>query len=183
MPQRKVVMTKTDIVESLKKEAKDNPVFSAVAHVFAVRQRARQEVTMKRLLAKMKAEGFSYTESDYSPVLKFLAHLGFGRLETNAKGQVLALRDIKTTLQSIGAVACGEKGKLQSFNKRHQFGRLIDRPKAVRKNREQLPKVEESPTVFFSVTLKGKPVKVELSSDMTSEEIADLISAFRTVKS
>lgn len=118
--------TPKDIVEKLRNEAAKNPVFSAICHVFAIRERTRQQVTMGTLRIVMSQEGFNFESVRYEECLRFLADLGLGRLDFAPNGKVRALKDIRTTLQSIGQAALNTSpnGKLENFRPRAVFTNL-----------------------------------------------------------
>lgn len=103
-------MTKEQIAEALKKQRVNDPVWDAVAHVLAFRQRNRSTLTTKGLWLKMRKEGFNYNEGSYAPVVKFLAGLGIGKLQTTKRGRAVGLKDIRVPLQQIGVTACGPEG-------------------------------------------------------------------------
>ncbi len=109
----------------LRDEAARNPVFSAVAHAFALRQRARQQITMARLKVAMASEGYEFTRVQLEQVLKFLASQNLGTLDYGPKGRVRALKNIKVTLQSIGLAAVAGK---QSFERLRVPSKFIKLP-------------------------------------------------------
>jgi len=106
----------TQIVEALRAECARNPILSAVCHVFAIRERARQQVTIGSLVLRMAQEGYKYTKGDYQNVLRFFANLGIGTLEFNPNNkEVRALKNIRLTLQSIGRAAVTTDNVLEKF--------------------------------------------------------------------
>lgn len=112
------------VVETLKKEADKDEAFKDVSHVFASRKRARRQVTVASLANRMAKEGFGHSRTDYARVLRRLADLGFGSLQKDAKGNIKALKDIRISLQSIGAAAVGEAQKLINARQRVKFSAL-----------------------------------------------------------
>lgn len=117
-------MNTQTVVEILKKEADKDTVFKDVAHVFAQRKRARRQVTVTSLAARMAKEGFDYSKSEYARVLKRLSDLGLGSLQQDARGRIKALKDIKISLQSIGAAAVGSSKNLVNRTDRIKFNHL-----------------------------------------------------------
>jgi hypothetical protein len=115
------------LVSKLRNEVVNNEVFSAVMHKFALRQRARAQVTLHSLTQTMDKEGFKYTRADYVEVLKVLGGLGFGKLEYDSKKRLIALKNVNTTLQSIGKAAVG-KGELKKVQFKNKFNTLTTMP-------------------------------------------------------
>lgn len=103
----------SQIIEKLRMEAAQNPAFNAIAHIFALRERTRAQVTIKTLANTMLKEGFSFSMEDYENILKFLHALGLGTIDVNHKGRVRGLKNIKVTLQSIGLATVARKEALE----------------------------------------------------------------------
>jgi hypothetical protein len=110
-----------EVIQKLKQTGAENPAAHAMFSVWAKRQRARHQVTMQSLLARMALEGYKYAPKDYATVLELLADLGFGTLERGRQGDVAALRGIRTTLQSIGRAAVGESVDFKTFKQRQKY--------------------------------------------------------------
>lgn len=171
-------MTTATVIETLKHDADKDAAFNAVCHVFALRKRARHMVSLRALTKKMEAEGFKYSTEQYASILKRLATLGVGRLETDAKGKVRALRDIKLTLQSIGKAALGERLTVARRNARNVFTQLPVAA-ATKERVETLWKApERRMNLRIRVPLGGKLVDVEVPKGLSKEEIAVFISKF-----
>lgn len=173
-------MNKNQVIESLQAQAKTNKVFSDVVHDFALRERARNIVTVQALKQRMKAERFNYSDKEYAETLEILARMGFGTIELDNKGKVKALKDIKVTLQSIGKVAVGADTHLDKNHFRNKFKPIITEvpaqviPKPLRTELKSL-----STVLSITLDVKGKPVVVTLPKDLSNEEIADLIGRFK----
>lgn len=115
-------MKTNNIVEQLRNEVKTNKCLDAVCHVFAIRERARQQVTLTSLRQTMTREGYSFSFDEYEGVLKFLAKIGIGKLQKDSKGHIQALIDIKLTLQSLGLVAIDKDNQqVKKFVSRNQY--------------------------------------------------------------
>lgn len=171
-------MNMQETIVALKREAAVNPCANAVFHVFALRQRARQQVTIVALTAKMEDEGFKFKVNQYQDLLKFLANLDLGTLAMDSKGRIRALTQVKITLQSIGEAAIGTKTKFDSFKQRAKFRVLPARGRiAVKKQ----PPAGATAGVQLSVTavINGKAVTMWLPKELSSSEIATLLSHFR----
>lgn len=135
--------TKTDLVAKLKQEADSNAAFKAVCTVFAVRERARQQVTVNSLARVMNREGFEFTKDDYKTVLARLAEFGVGRLDRAPNGRLRALKGINVKLQSIGKAAV-DGGALTPFKPQVRF--------------KELPTIVEAPKVSQKKTPKAKTI-------------------------
>lgn len=107
-------MKTEQVVQAIVKEMKENPAADAVMHSWALRKRARSTVTLGALHKRMQAEGFQFEYEEYKRILKLLAHSGIGKLELDSKGEPVALKEIRTTLQSIGKAACEGKSVLKA---------------------------------------------------------------------
>lgn len=203
-------MERTQVIDTLRKEAQNDPFANAAFMVCAVRPRARFRVTLDGLKQRMVKEGFKDFDNERAArFLGLLANLGFGRLEKDAKGRVVALTDIRTTLQSIGKAALGEEVSLDKFRKRNRYTKLAEVPKAAMaavdlKQEPQLkrpapapkPPVKKKPElvsvptpkpigtslVGLAVTLAGRTVRIPVTEDMSHEEIALIIERFREPK-
>jgi hypothetical protein len=191
-------MNEQTAIQTLKKEIKSNPAADAVFHLFAARQRARHQVTVRALFYKMSKEGFKFTKSDYAAVLKRVGQLGFGRIEYDRTGNVQALKDIKVTLQSLGeAVIRQEQVAISAYNKRNRFTQLASSVAAdLRAEQPKPPKLavvkapekqvvvypyRSASTVSITLTIAGKPVILPIPGELSPEEIAALISHLRGV--
>lgn len=117
-------MNQMQVIETLKRETPNNKTLSDTMLSFASRDRARHAVTLTGLMNRMKNEGFEHARDEYARVLQLLAHLGIGKLDVDPKGQIRALKDVRTTLQSIGEAALNEDGKLELAKRRNRFGRI-----------------------------------------------------------
>lgn len=168
------------VVEALKKKVAEDKTARDVFHVMSLRERARNVVTLGGLDQRMKKEGFNYEKGDYVTVLKFMASLGFGKLETDSRGRVTALKDIKTTLQSIGEVAMGLNAELHPWKQRNKF-RVLSSPtlKAVPKAVEPEAAPTLSIPVSLTVVINGKAVNVALPNNLNERDVADLVMRFR----
>ncbi len=114
----------TNIVGVLRQHVSINPVFSAVMHKFALRQRARSQVTLHSLVQTMHNEGFEHSREEYIEVLKILGKLGLGKLEYSKTNRLTALKDVTITLQSIGMAAVSKSDKLSKVHFANKFKKL-----------------------------------------------------------
>lgn len=173
-------MTNNELVESLKYELETNKVSNAVFHVFALRQRARNDITLESLAIKMKSEGFNYPASELAHVLKFLANVGVGRLELDSRGRVKALRDIKIKLQSIGQAACGQVSRVDMNKQRHRFTTLPMKSMAhdIVMPSKPVQQVNQTP-VQVTLEFNGKPMSFNFPKHFNERDIAEVISRFR----
>lgn len=169
-----------EMVMSLQKEVQQDAAFNAVAHVLALRERARGQLTLRALSQRMKKEKFNYSDAQYAAILKKLAHLGFGRLDTDFKGRVRGLKEIKMTLQSIGAAACGQKVSLSHHRQRNRFLTVVPPtdirnapPTQAERRVSALAQIEK---IALSVVINGKSLKLEIPREFTAEEVSAVIS-------
>ncbi len=177
-------MNQNEAIVSLKKVVESDKAASAVFHVFALRKRARHMVTILGLMQRMKAEGFEYSRGQYEAILKIMAEHGFGKLEKDPKGQVTALKDIKTTLQSLGKAVLSQDEKLKGFKQRNRFNDLVATAEAIRTNPEAIAvrPFRVSGTVSITLSINGKPIIIPVPSDLTPEETAGLINRLQDNK-
>jgi hypothetical protein len=118
-------MDKARAIEVLKQAANKNKTANDVFHDFALRERARSQVTVRALFNRMKKAGFDYTSNDYASVLKLMSECGFGELRTNKRGSIVGLFGVSTALQSIGqAVVGGKREPLRNYAPRNKYSPL-----------------------------------------------------------
>jgi len=162
-----------DLNAQLKEHAKENPVFAAVCHVFAVRERARHQVTVATLRNTLAKEGFNYKTEDLIDVLKFMASIGLGQLRKSGH-KIVALEEIRYSLQSIGKTAISDMNKLDEFKQPRRFYQLPPNPpKAV----EKAPVKEGPYPVALTTKINGKIVEVPLPSNWTSEQFIEFFAS------
>lgn len=177
------------IIESLRKEAETNQVFNAICHIFAVRERARQQVTLSTLTVTVAREGYKFSKEDLQKALKFLADKGLGKLEKDAKGRIVALKNIAVTLQSIGKVALDKKETLEAFSPAFKFDRLMDKKEFQTETKQQEPIAPAVPNPRYSVEktegaksivvkIEGKPVSFLVPQDIQPEDLARIVNSF-----
>ncbi len=175
-------MQQDQVINSLRHEAQRNPVVADVFHVFATRQRARHQVTVRALSMRMEKEGFKYKNNDYVGVLKLLSDTGFGVLRRDVKGQVTALTNIKVTLQSLGRAVIGKDKELKALTFRNKFSSLSPMAKIITNEAKPKPAVypyRAVSSVSITLTINKKPVIIPLPNTLTPEEIAALIKHFQ----
>lgn len=178
-------MNQIEAIESLRKEVSSNPVAKDVFHVFAARQRARNRVSVRALSLRMDKEGFKHDPKEYAAVLGAMHKAGFGQLERNRKGKVTGLKDVRITLQSLGAAVLGQKVKLQNLKDRHHYGTLVSTAAALKEDPKRPVAVYPfrlSGNVSITFTINGKPIIVPIPGDLTPDEIAALIQQFNPAK-
>lgn len=186
-------MKLSESLKTLQKQSVEHRVVNDVLHVFAVRKRARSMITIRGLAARMKAEGFEeHSDDDYRKVLKLLAEAGFGKLEMDTKGRVVALKDIRVTLQSIGKAVLNEEVKLKGFTPRTKYEKVptdsanppvLPQTPASQKKQEITEARNGSRTISMPLNISfdmgaGKPVVITLPKGLSQDEIALLISQF-----
>lgn len=181
-------MEKTQVIETLKKEAKSNPTANAVFHVWALRERTRDQVTLEALTAKMHREGYEFEKSEYAALLDKLGKLGFGTIRVK-NGRTEALTGVKTTLQSIGSAALGERQRLQDWHQKNRFTELAASaerrqpaevvPPVVVPTPSEKPAIIERTKIKIVLDINGRSVDVIVPETMRSEDITALIKKLR----
>jgi len=175
------------LVEELRRLAQ-RPAFNAVCHVFAIRERARQQVTLNSLSLRMLEEGYKHGTKDYAQVLKDLAGLGIGNLEFDPKTkEIRALKNIKLTLQSIGKAAVGDVSKVDGFSPQHSYAALPVRAvptitPAPEKAPEKSEKKEADYRVKIVALINSKEIEFPLPLALTIKEIGELLAMCFTKK-
>lgn len=184
-------MTQNQAIETLKLKAATIPAVGAVLLQWSTRDRARNQVTLRALSQKMKREGYKHEPAEYALALKAMSEAGFGTLETDAKGKVKALKNIKVKLQSVGQSVLGTDGSLKPFRPRNRFQTLNTKPveattapkppaQVVLKRRAtDKIKVQKSPPVSILVIINGKDVVIPIPANMTAEDVGALVRNFQ----
>lgn len=184
MNQPEVLQTKNHekIIDALRTEAQTNKVFASVMLVFAVRERARYQVTIPALKYRMQKEGYNFTVEQLAKVLSFLASLSIGKLSFDAGGKVKALIDIKLTLQSVGQAAMGQIAITEQFKQARRYAPLAV-PPAPKPAQEIVNKpVPKPPTeankhkVFLSASIDGHYINFPTPMVLTADELLDLVT-------
>lgn len=174
------------IVEKLRMEAKNSPVFRSIAEVFTKRERTRGQITAAALAIKMTQTDRNISVQQCQEALAFLGRINCGRPYFDAKGEFKSLKLIKFTLQSIGMAALGETTKLDPFMTRIPY---VNK-KAVAAKPTVVPKPNE-PTkiqvmlsdkatvgVSLQVTVDGKDMVFDLPHKIAPKELGALLARF-----
>lgn len=195
-PTKNVPLSQSMVIAELRKEAAKSPVFSNVMHVFALRERARQQVTIPALRLRMGSEGFNYTRHDYMRVLRFLASVGLGTLELSA-GEVIALKNVKITLQSIGMAAVSNGDKLTPFTPQYDY-QTLEAPKRGHnivktppvQNTADTSEIKLEPSkstsnqkthpATLTIVIDGKAISFPLPSGVTTAQLGELLAEFHS---
>lgn len=178
-----------DVVAMLRERANKSVAFNAMVHVFALRERTRQQITLANLFQVMLREGFRHTKLEYAKELEFMAALGIGKLEHDSKGRLRALKGIQVTLQSIGLAAAAKKDSLDRVTLIPTFTSLPIITDVIKKTP---PKVEKSSysaavlktTIKAKLTLEsdGKNIELVEFPDVTAAQLLDLITMLNTIR-
>lgn len=173
----KTTLGSNSLATKLREEAGKSPTFNAMCHIFALRQRSRQKITLHSLQATMKKEGFSFTAAEYTATLEFMHGAGVGTLEYSPRGAVRALANIKFSLQSIGLAALAK----QDVTVKHQtspppqFKKVPGVPPPLPKTTTPPPSTPKVAAEPMSPLVKKYPVQLVLKMD--SEDVrVDLLS-------
>lgn len=173
------------IVPVLRTEAASNPVMNDVMSLFASRQRARQEVTLRALYYKMYKEGFSHRREAYAQVLQRLAELGVGEIQKNYRGRIVALKNVRITLQSLGKAVLQGGMVLRTMRRRNRYQSLPTTANAnptapvIPITRAPKPKATEIAMGATKLTVLycGKNVGIDLPTGLTAKQLVGLMSA------
>lgn len=168
-------MSQNEMIEVLKQEAAKNETFKTVCLMWAFRERARSQVTVTALSARMKKEGFDFPKSRYRDILKFLAGAGLGKLDTAPNGDIRALKEIKVSLQSLGKSVCSGSKDLKNIQKRNKYQKV-----AVPRQPSGAAVVArpQSTSVVLTFVINGKAINVSVPQGLTPIEIGTLVSKF-----
>lgn len=176
------MLNQKEVIEKLKKEAAHNPVAKDVFYMWAMRQRARNQVTVQALSQRMAEQGFKHTDDQYREVLKFLHSIGLGRLSTTSKGKITALIEVTLTLQSVGQAAAGS-GSLDKFKSRPVYAKLkqVERREDKRRSSDAIEKAWAAPETKSVVGIAymvgpNKTIYIPVPKELKPNEVADLIS-------
>lgn len=190
------------MVEALQLEAKNNPVFRDICHMFTLRQRTRGRLTVTRLKTAMEEEGFNYSRKQYEEVLKFMGKIGIGQLDFSKRGLVKSLNNVKLKLQSIGTAALSQNASLQSRRQVNRYDTLapvqpiqneapvaetkpLIAPKPIKLKRKIAPAKpvektsEKSYPMYLTMELDGQTVKIPTTAKVTATEIGEFIAEFQ----
>lgn len=176
-------MNEKQLIDKLREKAASDAVASAVLHMFALRRRTRNQISVEMLRRRMKREGYSYTSEQLRPFIVFLAKLGLGQVVKTRRGTVSRLKDIKLTLRSIGLAAVGDGTKLKSFSSKTLTRKPIP---IVRRAPKPPVQVEKAPIppgvkrnfVLTAVLGSGKVINLSIPPDFTGEDVAELVDRF-----
>lgn len=179
-------MSEIEVVEKLMNEAKTNPASSAVFHAFGLRHRTRNEVALSALYHKMRKEGFNFTKDEYLPVIKLLGNLGIGELDVSARGRIKGVKNLKSTLQSIGQIACGQRIMPQPFKSRRTMmtgtrraTRIVRKPKILSSQIKTSQTLESQMGLTLEVNLNGRLLHLPLPKNLNVQDLQVLIDRFR----
>lgn len=167
-----------EVVKALQSEAAHNERFGAIMSMLSERQRGRGNLTIAGLRQKTAEMGGGFSIRDYEHVIQFLASLGLGIIQKNARGRITALTDIEHTLQSIGEAAIKGNVTFTKFKKKMKFKKLDE--KALVPNQKPIlaPKgavVQQQ--MFLVVMVDGKPTVFQptdsdVAAFLTSKKLA-----------
>lgn len=176
------MQVKEEVSTALSEKVKTDPVFNAVAHVWALRERNRHNMTTRGLYYKMRKEGFLYQEKDFEPIFKFISDLGLAKVHSDAKGKVDSIRDFRLPIQAIGQVACGQKPtRVRVANIQAAPGLKPVPTRAIIKEVE--PTLAPQASLSITVFINGKPIKVNMPKDITRDELLTILTKFEEVSS
>lgn len=161
-------MKHINTTEQLKHLAKTNPVATAIFQSFVNRERTRSVLFTRILRRRLIQEGSgAFPIGDVAEVLSTLAKLGFGEVQKSSRGTVLSLKNITTTLQSIGQVALSNNGNvdLTHWQRRNKATPLVA---------DTTPKT--TPGVVLTIMMHGKPVNVSIPKGLQAGDLTQIVT-------
>lgn len=168
-----------NIVEMLRSKARGSKTFENVCVVFAVRERARSQITVASLKQTMLKHGYpDFTSAHASDVIEFLSSLNIGIIHKDTKGRVKALINVKYTLQSIGAAALGETPRVEGFNQKRRFIQLPVKTEKVMEQRKEalIEKSKETYPARVTAELDGRTIDFPLTAIEFKQFLATILS-------
>lgn len=174
-------MTSQDVIETLRAQATSDPVTNAVLHMWALRKRSRNEVTINGLAAKMKKEGFKHGRDEYIPLLRLMSKLGLGKLQVNQKGRVTALKQVETTLQSLGRAVVDVKqpAALRRMKKKNHFAPIALNSETSQVKAPEVPApIKKHPPTSITVQMGTKSLTFPIDPTVNEEEAAFMVGKF-----
>ena len=174
------------IVPALRTEVQTRPIFGDVMALFASRQRARHQVTVRALYYRMAKEGFTYPKHAYATVLERLAALGVGELARDSRGKIRSLKNVRVTLQSLGNAVLQGDNTLRVYKKRNRYQKLPATVTPLRRPTPVLPSIATKPPVLgltrITLAINDKSIGVDLPSNLTTAELAAFLSSWQEKK-
>lgn len=168
-------MNTVEIVKKLKQEAETNDTARAVFLLWAMRQRARNTITVHSLVIAMSKQGFYFPAEKYRLLLKFLASLELGRLKVNSKGRVMALQEVSIKLQSIGKAALNQQVSSFERIKRQPRFKSLMQP-------QHMPLPVISRKLVLTVILgEKKAIDIQIPPNLTTEDLSSLFQGLQNV--
>jgi hypothetical protein len=171
-------MNMTEVIDRLSQEAKSKPAANALFHVWGVRERHARNgvVSMRAVRSQMQEEGFTFDQKEYEAILRLLAELGLGKLDVSHKGEVRGLKEVRTTLKSIGMAACQKSG-LKSARIRNRYSKIAARRAPVAQERQE-PAYAGVTAVGLVVNLGKRSISIPVPKDISGEELSALVAKF-----
>ncbi len=162
------------IISVLRDTSQRSKLAASVFYLFALRERARSRITLRSLMLRMKAEGFTFSKTEYQEFFNLLADLKIGQIERTNRGTIKGLRDIAFTLQSVGRASVGKAEHLVSFkprgNPKLSKPQTLFRPGLTIRN-----PLSKDVLVKLMVTIDNKPWVLEVPKDYTEQDVAKII--------
>lgn len=177
-----VVTSPNDTISMIKRHASDSETFRAMCRSFAARKRTKETVTVRALAVRLETEGYIARKEYLQNELYFLAQIGVGTLKKDNNGNIVALTNLKVTLQSVGKAAGEQVANLKNWKKQKRFKKLIPSQKMpdfretiVKSPKAVIPKKKY--TANLIVNIEGNPVNVA-SFQMAPEELGEFMIEF-----
>lgn len=173
------------MVEKLREETKKSKCLNAICHVFALRERARGQVTLVALKQTMAKEGFTFRDTEYEAALTFLGNVGLGSITRGPKGRVSAITNIRYTLQTIGrAAVSNEQESPKKFIQRNKYTDVPTVPPIAAPINFERPVPEDAikvnpgrlvENVALTASINGMPVVFVIADQLETSQLGKLL--------
>lgn len=160
-----------ELIHALRAAARESKALDAFLHVCTLRQRSRSRLPLASLVKRMRQEGFDLDQEEYEGILRLLGKHGVGTLQTDAKGRVCALNNVRLSLKSLALAVLAQSKTLVAQ------GELLKTSTAT-KTQYGAGATAGFP-VSITVVVNGKPVNFRIPKELDEHEIADLVVRFR----
>lgn len=164
-------MAPNKAIQTLKTLAATNKTANDVFHEMALRERTRNQITVRGLALRMARAGFKHDLAAYRMVIKAMADCGFGVAKYNKTGEIVGVHGIKTTLQSIGRAVIDGASDLKNVGNRNKYS-------PIKMSNDPVPARTEmqKAQVAFDLSKSADLVKRILDSDTPSERKLELLN-------
>lgn len=172
--------TPKDTVSCLRQEAAKSQVLTSICHMFALRERSRNQVTVSSLMAAMTKEGFKHSRYEYVEALKALSRCDVGTLKHSKNNRVQALINIRYTLQSIGKAVVSKQSSVTKQVKANRYTKLSSEAPIKRlQSQDEVERVNIKHPAKLTVDFgKGEVSSFDIPNGISAKELGTLLTQF-----